>query len=127
MVPVDSGLPILQKKQPHLLEVRIILFVRWAAGAPGAVAVKIQKGTYKGQDQDAWTISDNNMLVASSKLSDDLVYKITKAIYETPKPFKKLAWLKKMSWKTATKGVPIPFHPGAARYYKEKGINVRAE
>ncbi|MFP6868521.1 MAG: TAXI family TRAP transporter solute-binding subunit [Nitrospinota bacterium] len=94
---------------------------------PGYVAVKIPKGMYKGQIEDAWTVSDNNMLVASSKLPDDLVYKITKAIYETPKPFQKLAWLRKMSWKTATSGVPIPFHRGAARYYKEKGISVRSE
>jgi TRAP transporter TAXI family solute receptor len=94
---------------------------------PGYVAVKVAKGTYKGQDQDAWTISDNTMVVASKDLSEDLVYKITRAIYETPGPFKKLAWLKKMSWKTATSGIPTPFHKGAARYFKEKGVTVRSE
>ena len=45
----------------------------------------------------------------------------------TPAPFKKLAWLKKMSWKTATQGIPAPFHKGAARYFQEKGITVRSE
>ena len=94
---------------------------------PGYVAVKIPKGIYKGQDQDAWTISDNTLLVASKDLPDDLVYKITRSIYENPAPFKKLAWLKKMSWKTATQGIPAPFHKGAARYFQEKGITVRSE
>ncbi len=94
---------------------------------PGYVAVKVAKGTYKGQDEDAWTISDNTMLVANKDLSEDLVYKITRAIYETPGPFKNLAWLKNMSWKTATSGIPAPFHKGAARYFKEKGITVRSE
>ncbi len=100
---------------------------KMARDFPGYLAVKVPKGIYKGQTHDAWTIKDNSLVAVSSKLSDDLVYKITKAIYETPKPFKKLAWLKKMSWKTATSGVPVPFHRGAARYFKEKGITVRSE
>lgn len=94
---------------------------------PGYTVRKVAKGIYKGQDQDAWTIAENNVLVASGDISDDLAYKITKAIYENPGPFKKLAWLKKMSWKTATTGVTIPFHKGAARYFEEKGLNVKSE
>jgi TRAP transporter TAXI family solute receptor len=49
---------------------------RMAKTYPGYMAVKIPKGIYKGQEQDAWTISDNTLLVASKDLPDDLVYKI---------------------------------------------------
>ncbi|MFQ5913530.1 MAG: TAXI family TRAP transporter solute-binding subunit [Nitrospinota bacterium] len=93
----------------------------------GYVAVKIPKGIYKGQESDAWTIADNDLLIASTRMPDDLAYKITRAIYENPRLFKKLAWLKGMTWKKAAEGVQIPFHRGAARYFKEKGVSVHSE
>ncbi|MBI2880270.1 MAG: TAXI family TRAP transporter solute-binding subunit [Candidatus Tectomicrobia bacterium] len=93
----------------------------------GYVAVKVPKGMYKGQDADAWTIADNDLLVAGARMPEDLAYKITQAIYENPALFEKLAWLKGMTWKRAAEGVEIPFHRGAARYFKEKGLSVRSE
>lgn len=91
---------------------------------PGYVKVKIPAGMYKGQKEDAWTMGDLDVLIIRADLPEELAYKITKAIYDNPAPFKKLAWLKNMSYKNATQGVPIPFHPGAARYFREKGIKL---
>ncbi len=91
---------------------------------PGYVKVKIPAGMYKGQKEDAWTMGDLDVLIIRADLPEDLVYQITKAIYDNPAPFKKLSWLQNMSYKNATQGVPIPFHPGAAKYFREKGIEL---
>ena len=53
----------------------------------------------------------------------DLVYKITKAIVEDIERIKKAhSGLKNFSRETAGKGVPIPLHAGAEKYYKEQGL-----
>jgi TRAP transporter TAXI family solute receptor len=79
-------------------------------------------GVYKGIDRNVPTLAVTSMLVASSDLSNDLVYKMTKAIFEH------LAMLgeshvkgKLVSLETALKGMPIPLHPGAEKYYREVG------
>lgn len=94
---------------------------------PGYVAVKVPAGASRGQAEDAWTIGDNNVLVGSADLPEDLVYQITKAIYENPGVFASLGWLKNMSVENAANGVHMPFHKGAARYFQEKGLTVDAE
>ncbi len=91
---------------------------------PGYVKVKVPAGISKGQKEDAWTLGDLDVLICRADLPEDLVYKITKAIYDNPGAFKDLDWLKGMSYKNATEGMPIPFHPGAARYFREKGVKL---
>ncbi|MBT6405741.1 MAG: TAXI family TRAP transporter solute-binding subunit [Rhodospirillaceae bacterium] len=89
------------------------------------VPFTIKAGTYPGQDKDVQTIAQPNFLAVNADVSDEHVYLLTKAIYEN------LAFLqaihpatKAMNVQGATAGLPVPLHPGAARYYKEVGVDI---
>jgi TRAP transporter TAXI family solute receptor len=83
----------------------------------------VKANTYPGQTIDIRTVAQPNFLACRPDLPDETVYLITKTIFENL-PF--LINIHKattaMSLERATLGLPVPLHPGAARYYKEKGI-----
>ena len=88
----------------------------------------IPAGTYPGQTKDVNTIAQPNFLAVRSDVSADDVYMITKTIYEN------LGFLqaihkatKAMALEKAIAGLPMPLHPGAARYYKEAGLTIPKE
>ncbi|MBE4909455.1 TAXI family TRAP transporter solute-binding subunit [Bacillus luteolus] len=80
----------------------------------------IPAGTYKLEAEVA-TVAVSAMLVVSSELDEDLVYEMTKAIFENTD---KISHAKGafISAENAVIGVGIDFHPGAAKYFKEKGL-----
>ncbi|WP_134681481.1 TAXI family TRAP transporter solute-binding subunit [Paracoccus ravus] len=81
-------------------------------------------GTYSGQDADVATISVGAQMVTSADQSEELVYNITKALYNdsTQKLFGAgHAKGKLITLDNATKGAGIPMHPGAEKFYKEMG------
>src|SRR6202048_1204170 len=90
---------------------------------PPFVSVTIPANTYTGQDKDVPTAAVVNYLVTSSKVSDDLAYQMTKLIFESlPELANSHVAGKEIKLETAATGSPIPLHPGAIRYYKEKGL-----
>ena len=90
---------------------------------PPFVSVMIPANTYKGQDKDVSTAAVVNYLVTSSAVSDDLAYQMTKLIYESlPELANSHVAGKEIKLETAATGSPVPLHPGAIRYYKEKGL-----
>ncbi|MGX7741986.1 TAXI family TRAP transporter solute-binding subunit [Rhodopseudomonas parapalustris] len=90
---------------------------------PPFVAETIPAGTYKGQDKDVPTAAVINYLVTSSAVSDDLAYQMTKLVYESlPELATAHAAGKGIKLETAATGSPVPLHPGAAKYFKEKGL-----
>lgn len=81
-------------------------------------------GTYDGQEAEVPTISVGAQMVTSAALSDDLVYGITKALYNenTQKLFAAgHAKGKLITLESAVQGAGIPFHPGAEKFYREAG------
>ncbi|MDN3713569.1 TAXI family TRAP transporter solute-binding subunit [Paracoccus cavernae] len=81
-------------------------------------------GTYKGQDADVATISVGAQLVTSADQSDELIYNITKALYnESTQKFFAAGHAKgkQITLDSATLGAGIPFHAGAEKFYKEAG------
>jgi TRAP transporter TAXI family solute receptor len=91
-------------------------------GAP-YIKATIPAGTYTGQDQPVETAAIVNYLVTRSDLPDDLVYQMTKAIYESlPELAAAHSAAKDIKLDAALTGMPIPVHPGAERYFKEKGV-----
>ncbi|MBR0893992.1 TAXI family TRAP transporter solute-binding subunit [Bradyrhizobium tropiciagri] len=90
---------------------------------PPFVSVIIPANTYTGQDKDVPTAAVVNYLVTSSAVSDDLAYQMTKLVYESlPELANAHAAGKEIKLETAATGSPVPLHPGAIRYYKEKGL-----
>jgi TRAP transporter TAXI family solute receptor len=90
---------------------------------PPFTAVKIPANTYTGQEKDVPTAAVINYLVTSTAVSDDLAYQMTKLIFESlPELANAHVAGKDIKLETAATGSPIPLHPGAIRYYKEKGL-----
>ncbi|MEL6641655.1 MAG: TAXI family TRAP transporter solute-binding subunit [Pseudomonadota bacterium] len=85
----------------------------------------IPAGTYPGQDADVQTIAQPNFLATSADLPEENVYMITKTIYENL-PFLQAIHpaTKAMAIEKAIAGLPLPLHPGAAKYYQEVGIEI---
>ena len=85
----------------------------------------IKAGTYPGQEKDINTIAQPNLLVVTKDTPEQTVYLLTKTIYENL-PFLNTVHkaTKAMAINKAIAGLPMPLHPGAARFYKEQGINI---
>ncbi|MGE5631572.1 MAG: TAXI family TRAP transporter solute-binding subunit [Caulobacteraceae bacterium] len=89
---------------------------------PFFTAYTIPAGTYKGQDADVKTVAVNATLAVGNDVPEDVVYKITKALFENqPELAQAHAKGKELSLEKAVQGVSIPFHKGAEKYYKEVG------
>ena len=90
---------------------------------PPFVPAVIPANTYTGQDKDVPTAAVINYLVTSSAVSDDVAYQMTKLIYESlPELANAHVAGKEIKLESAASGSPVPLHPGAIRYYKEKGL-----
>ncbi len=90
---------------------------------PYLVKDAIPANTYKGQSNPVPTLSVQAILVVSDDMSDEDAYRITKMVYENTDSIAK-AHSKGAEIKVekALDGITIPFHPGAEKYLKEKGI-----
>lgn len=86
---------------------------------------EIPGGTYPGQDETVMTIAQPNFLAVRDDVPEEHVYLFTKTVYENL-PFLQAIHpaTKAMAVEKAIAGLPMPLHPGAARYYKEVGIDV---
>ena len=90
---------------------------------PPFVPTIIPAGTYGGQDKDVPTAAVINYLVTSSAVTDDLAYQMTKQIFEQlPELANAHAAGKEIKLEMAAQDGPVPLHPGAIRYYEEKGV-----
>lgn len=88
----------------------------------------ISAGTYSGQENDVQTLAVQSVLLASDKLSTDTVKDLTAALYDHTGDLQYATSLNlQLDASSATKGITIPFHPGAAAYYDEQGITVPTE
>lgn len=84
---------------------------------------KIPANTYKGQEREVQTPAVMAMMVARADLPEDLVYRFTKAIFDNLPQFHAAhAAAKSLTLQTALSGMPIPLHPGAEKFFKEKGV-----
>lgn len=111
-------------------KVRLLGFTpEQAAKADGGLELwtpfRIPAGTYPGQDADITTIAQPNFLAVRADVSEQDVYEITRTIYEN------LGFLQAihkatnaMALEHAVAGLPMPLHPGAARYFKEAGLKI---
>lgn len=88
----------------------------------------IEANTYPGQDKPVITIAQPNFLAVRADVPDEDVYLIVKTIYSN------LSFLRNihpitgsMKMGAAINGLPVPLHPGAARFYRENGVEIPDE
>jgi len=95
----------------------------------GNVYIKdvIAKDVYKGMEADNQAATVTNLLAVHKDMNEDLAYKITKALFEHREDLirvhKEAQNIKLENQKAEASS--IPWHPGALRYFSEKGIKIR--
>ena len=95
------------------------------ASSPYYTSYKIPAGTYNGQTADVTTVTVKATLIVSTSADEEAVYNVTKAIFDNIDAITAAhAKGAELSLANATEGMTAPFHAGAAKYFKEKGIDV---
>ena len=90
-----------------------------AAYQPATIPAK----TYEGQDADVASITIQNFLVTHESVPDDVVYKMTKGLFDNLDQLVAAhSAAKEIKRDNAIKSLPVPLHAGAAKYYKEIGL-----
>lgn len=131
---IDAGIVTLGTPAPALMDLATQRDIRFLDIEP-EVGDKINKefpayfprtipaGTYKGQDKPHHTLAWMGLFVIDAKTSDQLAYDIVKAVFEHKEELDKIhAQFKGITLENAVKGMPIPWHPGAEKFFREKGV-----
>ena len=88
-------------------------------------ATTIPAGTYDGVEEDATTVSVRATLIASNNVSEDAVYELLKAMFDNQEALiAGHAKFEFLNLEDAVKGISVPFHAGAKKYYEEQGVTV---
>jgi TRAP transporter TAXI family solute receptor len=94
---------------------------------PIYVKNRILANAYPGETRETTNVDVWNLIVVPANADEKLVYEITKTLFEKKdelvKVHKDAAFLEMNNQMTGAS--PIPFHPGALKYFKEKGLNVQ--
>jgi hypothetical protein len=92
-------------------------------GDPAYQPAIIPANTYGGHTEAVATAAIPNFLVTHSGVSDDVAYRMAKAMYDNIDTlYAAHNAAKAIKRENAIKGMPVPLHPGAERYYKEVGL-----
>lgn len=90
---------------------------------PFYMSFVVPAGTYAGVDADVKTVAITALLVGKADLDEELVYQMTKNLFERKEDLLTHAKSAEISVETALNGVgDLPLHPGSARYYTEAGV-----
>lgn len=126
---VTSGLPnstvidLMTTKDVDIVPIQPADVDKLAQQYPFFVKAEIPAGLYKNE-KPIPTAAIQNIMLVRSDLSDDQVYKLTKAFFENLDALKEAhSAAKAIDVKQAGKNLVIPLHPGAEKYYKEAGAN----
>ncbi len=85
----------------------------------------IPAGTYNGTDTDTEALAIKATLAVNADLDENVVYDMTKALFENLEVLGTAhAKGKEVSAESAVTGVSVPFHPGAVKFFSEKGLSI---
>jgi TRAP transporter TAXI family solute receptor len=94
---------------------------------PGYTLITIKKGSYPKMDHDVKVIGYATHIFVSCKLPADEVYTMTKTIATNTKTLSTVAKaIAKQDVADLGADIGVPFHPGAAKFYKEHGVTVKS-
>lgn len=122
-IPNAAIMDISSQHDVRILNISEDMIKKLTEKYPFLSPAKIPANTYKGQSEDVSTVAVNAVLIVNADIKDDVVYNLTKALFENQAELAAAhAKGKELNLASAAKGVSIPFHPGAVKYYKEKGL-----
>jgi TRAP transporter TAXI family solute receptor len=107
----------------HLVPVSGDLVSALVAANPYYATAVIPAGMYSGSDNETRTFGVKATLVTSEGVDEEVVYQLVKAVFDNLEIFRKLhPAFSHLQAEEMLKGNSAPFHAGALRYYKEKGL-----
>lgn len=123
--PTASIMDLVTAKPVTLLNFDDEFLSKLSKAHPYFISSKIPGGTYTGMDEDVTTPAVMAILVTNDSISEDVIYQFTKAMWENIDVVHAAhAKGKEINLATALDGLTAPLHPGAAKYYKEKGMTL---
>ncbi|WP_134703194.1 TAXI family TRAP transporter solute-binding subunit [Ammoniphilus sp. YIM 78166] len=121
--PFSTFVELTMTNQAKMISLEPEAIAKLTAGESFFLPATIPAGTYQNQPEDIHTVMLQVMLIAREDLDEELIYELTGYIFDN------LEYLqtqhnafKELTLETAVKGLSIPLHPGAERYYREKGV-----
>ncbi len=120
-LPNTSIIEVANKRDVHLIGLAEDEMAALMADYSFYVPVVVPAGTYNGMEADVTVPAVSAVLICAKDLADDLVYDLCRVLYEDTQ---ELSHAKKevISAEYGVTGIPVPFHPGAAKYFTEKGL-----
>lgn len=122
-IPTAAVTELTVSRDVNIVDIPDATFQAIKAKSPFFVQVPIPANTYKGQDQAVKTVAVMAMIATRADIPTDVIYTITKGTFDNLDILVAThARAKDIKLASANDGMPIPLHPGAEKYFKEKGI-----
>ena len=121
--PLPPVKKLTAEREIRLLPISDEFFARHQAANPPYFRLSIPGKLYSGVDEPTPTFGLSNGLVILKKVPEDLVYQMTKTVFENLEKLKGVhPAFGRVSKETVLNGFAAPLHPGALRYYREIGV-----
>ncbi len=111
-----------ESSEIRLLSMSPAVIDRLRASFPFFKPATIPKGTYPGQDEDVQTIGIDGLLLCRDTLPEPLVYDLTRRLFEALPELSRSQPSARLINAGRAPATPVPLHPGAARYYRERDL-----
>lgn len=122
-IPNSAVMDIATQHNITLISIPDDMIAKAIAKYPFMAKVTIPANVYKGQTAAVTTLAVQAALIVNADIDEGTVYNLTKTLFDNqPDLAKAHAKGKELILENAVKGISIPIHPGALKYYKEKGI-----
>ena len=124
--PIAAVMELARDIPIRLLEIEPEVLKKLQAEFPNVTPITFPAGTYQGIDKDVHTYTLPQMWLCRTDLPEDLVYKIIETVYDRSEERNAIhPMATKYTVENAFRGsksVPVGYHPGAIKYYRETGI-----
>ncbi|MEW9500253.1 TAXI family TRAP transporter solute-binding subunit [Jeotgalibacillus marinus] len=128
-VVISSGVPnagileLATSEEVAIVEIHEEKILEMQKKYPTFFPITIPKDAYNGMEEDVNTIGVNNVLMTHKDVSDEVVYAMTKALYENISRLQNSHNAgKDIDINTALENLPAPLHPGAKKFFDEEGV-----
>ena len=125
-LPMETVSDLVEEIPLRLLSLTEKQMERLMGAYGGYIRCTIPAGTYSGQTEEVETVGVRAVLLASSDMEEETVKKVLSVLMSGAEELKAVSGTE-LSLETCGEGVAIPYHPGAAAFYRENGITVEEE
>jgi TRAP transporter TAXI family solute receptor len=122
-LPTAALMDLTTTKTVSLINFDKEMMERVIAAYPFFIPNVIPGGTYRGIDHDVHTPAVMALLITHDGMSEDIIYNFLKGMFDNIADIQAShAMARNITLENASKGLTAPMHPGAVKFYKEKGI-----